>query len=727
MKMKWSRRDRRMEESVPGVLIESLEARQMMYTGPMLTSPPSLSLLENQNNSVVRINTNLGNIDIELFDDRSSAVVAIANFRQYITAGRVDESFFDSLVPGVSLGGGSYRYSTSGGLSPVAAFSPIPATFTTANLARTVSLVPVTLTTATSRFIINLADNPSFNTNYVVFGRVVQGWDVVTAIAALQRKDLDAQFTPSTPGNTTFDNVPVTSAFNAGTGATDFTLVRLNDLEVIKNPGQTAYFNQATFYPEGKRTDNVIEFLDIGNMGDDVNQIQVIVRYQSGDRDGIAYNGTLPAAARIRLTLSHYLLPDLNTIRTGVPYTIEVRSTLPVGASITRRDGVGSSGEAAYNPTPANIPNQAMTAWHFAAGDKGPLNLATVRWVGFTDQVQTITVEIYPQGVATPLSSTYTLNPFRSGGVAVDQLVAGLADGTQYSVRVFSTQPFVAAMTREKLNSNGVGVDDMEAELGALAGGRPRGFLAGARLPSAAGTEAHVDFFYSNPNVAFTSISVTFYLNDGSTVGSTVNLSAANRRARLDLTQVAGLPRNQYFSIAYQATGNVNVAATYTAFAGFDLLSTVFVTATTGTVMIGDGFFNPTLPTGTIGEAISLFNPFSRSGAAEFYQLLFRFSDGTQIAYPSGIGGTLQPHQRTDVRVVDIPDVMAKINSDPQFRYYSIKVISANQSQSVTADAIIANYTRIWNNFGQSLVSIASLSPELPVVFTNDTAQLDGM
>jgi cyclophilin family peptidyl-prolyl cis-trans isomerase len=696
--------------------MEKLEARQVMYTGPMLSSPPALGLLESATNSVVRINTNVGNIDIELYDNRASATMAIANFRQYITSGRVDESFFDSLVPGVSLGGGSFRYSTAGGLSPVANFTPIPATFTTANLQRTVALAPVTLTTVTSKFVINLADNAQFNTNYVVFGRVVQGWDVVQAIAGFQRKDLDAQFTPSTPGGTTFDNVPVTSAFNPGTGATDFTLVRLNDLEVIKNPGQTAYFNQALFYPEGKRTDGVIEFLDLGNMGDAVNQVQVIVRYQSGDRDGIAFNGTLPTAARIRLTLSHYQLPDLNTIRTGVPYTIEVRSTLPVAASITRRDGVGSSGEAAYNPTPANIPTQAMTAWHFAAGDKSALNLSTVRWTGFTDQVQTITVEIYPQGVASPLTSTYTLNPFRSGGVAVNALV-----------RVFSTQPFVAAMTREKLNGNGIGVDDMDASLGALAGGRPRGFLAGARLPSAAGTEAHVDFFYSNPNVAFTSIQVTFYLNDGSTVNSIVNLSAANRRGRLDLTQVAGLPRNQYFSIAYQATGNVNVAATYTANAGFDQMSTVFVTATTGTVFIGDGFYNPAQPAGTIGEAISLFNPFGRADGAQFVQLLFRFSDGTQIAYPSGIGGVLQPHQRTDIRVVDIPAVMTKINSDPQFRYYSIKVISASQSVNVTADAIIANYTRIWNNYGQALLSIASLSPELPVVFTNDTAQLDGV
>ncbi len=715
--MKWSRRSRRLgSESAPVALMEKLEARQVMYTGPMLSSPPALGLLESATNSVVRINTNVGNIDIELYDNRASATMAIANFRQYITSGRVDESFFDSLVPGVSLGGGSFRYSTAGGLSPVANFTPIPATFTTANLQRTVALAPVTLTTVTSKFVINLADNAQFNTNYVVFGRVVQGWDVVQAIAGFQRKDLDAQFTPSTPGGTTFDNVPVTSAFNPGTGATDFTLVRLNDLEVIKNPGQTAYFNQALFYPEGKRTDGVIEFLDLGNMGDAVNQVQVIVRYQSGDRDGIAFNGTLPTAARIRLTLSHYQLPDLNTIRTGVPYTIEVRSTLPVAASITRRDGVGSSGEAAYNPTPANIPTQAMTAWHFAAGDKSALNLSTVRWTGFTDQVQTITVEIYPQGVASPLTSTYTLNPFRSGGVAVNALV-----------RVFSTQPFVAAMTREKLNGNGIGVDDMDASLGALAGGRPRGFLAGARLPSAAGTEAHVDFFYSNPNVAFTSIQVTFYLNDGSTVNSIVNLSAANRRGRLDLTQVAGLPRNQYFSIAYQATGNVNVAATYTANAGFDQMSTVFVTATTGTVFIGDGFYNPAQPAGTIGEAISLFNPFGRADGAQFVQLLFRFSDGTQIAYPSGIGGVLQPHQRTDIRVVDIPAVMTKINSDPQFRYYSIKVISASQSVNVTADAIIANYTRIWNNYGQALLSIASLSPELPVVFTNDTAQLDGV
>ncbi len=708
-------------------LFEALESRQLMFSGPMLTSPLSAALLTDGNDTVVRINTNLGNIDIELFDNRPSAATAISNFRQYITNGRYDETFFDSLVPGVSLGGGSYRFSTTGGLTSVPGFSPIPATFTTANLARTVAFQPATLTTAISRFVINLQDNPAFNTNYVVFGKVVQGWDVVTAIAGLGRQDLDAQFTPGNPTGTTFNNVPVTPDFNGGVGATDFTLVRLNDIEVIKNPGQTAYFQYSTIYPEGKRGANIIEFLDLGNMGDATNQVQVLVRYETGDRDGIAFNGTLPIAQRTRLTMSHFQSSTLNLVRAGVPYTIEVRSTLPIAASITRREGVGSSGEGAFTPTPANLPTNAMTAWHFAAGDKGPLNLASVRWVGLNDQPQTINVEIYPEGVATPITASYALNPFRAGGVAADTLVTGLADGTRYSVRVFSTQPFVAALTREKLNGNGIGVDDMDAALGALAGGRPRGFLAGARLPSAAGTEAHVDFFYSNPNVSFVNVQLTFFLNNGTTVNTSVNLSAANRRARLDLTQVAGLPRNQYFSIRYQATGNVNVAAMYTANAGFDQLATPFTTATTGTVLIGDGFYNPAQPAGTIGEAISLFNPFSRSDGAQFYQLLFRFSDGTQIAYPSGIGGTLNPLQRTDIRVTDIPDVMAKINLSPTFRFYSIKVISASQSFNVTADAIIAQYTRIWNNFGQGLTSGASMSPDLPVVFTNDTTQLDGV
>ena len=60
---------------------------------------------------------------------------------------------------------------------------------------------------ATSQFYFNLADNASLDPNprswgYAVFGEVVEGWDVVTAIAEVQtgyNEALDAEDVPLVP------------------------------------------------------------------------------------------------------------------------------------------------------------------------------------------------------------------------------------------------------------------------------------------------------------------------------------------------------------------------------------------------------------------------------------------------------------------------------------------------------------------------------------------------
>jgi hypothetical protein len=85
-------------------LIESLEQRLAFYVTPFLADPPDLTAMENNWNTVVRMQTSQGNIDIELYDaggppNGQPAPRTVANFLNYVRTGRYDGTFFHRLQP----------------------------------------------------------------------------------------------------------------------------------------------------------------------------------------------------------------------------------------------------------------------------------------------------------------------------------------------------------------------------------------------------------------------------------------------------------------------------------------------------------------------------------------------------------------------------------------------------------------------------------------------------
>ena len=159
----FNRRFRRTRTEQPQALMEHLEQRLAMYQGPFVNLLPGVSLQENVNNSLVRVVTNVGFFDIELFDETAPSTVA--NFKNYVKSGRFDDTFFHRLLPGSILQGGGYKFRDGEGLSSVPLDPPIVNEAQRANLARTVAMATVTGSpnSATSQFFINITDNPSFN------------------------------------------------------------------------------------------------------------------------------------------------------------------------------------------------------------------------------------------------------------------------------------------------------------------------------------------------------------------------------------------------------------------------------------------------------------------------------------------------------------------------------------------------------------------------------------
>ncbi len=134
---------------------------------------------------VVTLETNKGTVELEL--DASKAPASVANFLRYVRSGHYDGTIFHRVIPGFMIQGGGFNVDMeqkptddpiknegSNGLKNVR--GSIAAARTNAP------------DSATAQFFINVKDNdnldyPSFDGHgYAVFGRVVQGMDVIDAM-----------------------------------------------------------------------------------------------------------------------------------------------------------------------------------------------------------------------------------------------------------------------------------------------------------------------------------------------------------------------------------------------------------------------------------------------------------------------------------------------------------------------------------------------------------------
>ena len=140
---------------------------------------------------MIKLHTSLGIIGIEL--DSARAPATAANFLQYAQDGFYDGTLFHRVIPNFRIQGG--------GLEPGMSQKPTRAPIRNEadnGLKNEVGTIAMARTSephsASSQFFINLQDNGFLDFRsptaqgwgYCVFGRVVEGMDVVQAIARVQ-------------------------------------------------------------------------------------------------------------------------------------------------------------------------------------------------------------------------------------------------------------------------------------------------------------------------------------------------------------------------------------------------------------------------------------------------------------------------------------------------------------------------------------------------------------
>lgn len=136
-------------------------------------------------NPRVVVETTLGEITLELYAEQ--APLSVKNFLGYIKESHYNGTLFHRVIDGFMIQGGGFDEAWQ--QRPTKAPVKNEANNGLKNLQGTLAMARTSeVDSATSQFFINLVDNPSLDHGaqgygYAVFGRVVEGMKVVTAIA----------------------------------------------------------------------------------------------------------------------------------------------------------------------------------------------------------------------------------------------------------------------------------------------------------------------------------------------------------------------------------------------------------------------------------------------------------------------------------------------------------------------------------------------------------------
>ncbi|MGE3107302.1 MAG: peptidylprolyl isomerase [Phycisphaerales bacterium] len=673
-------------------LVEPLESRTLFGGSPF----PTIGSLENPNDTVVRMNTQYGDIDIELFD--SVTPITVNNFLNYVRDGDYDQTFFHRLATNFVLQGGGFRYDGLPGQTPT--FSAVPQDaqimneFNRSNVERTIAMAKLAApqdggppnggpNSATNQWFFNLSDNSgnldSQNGGFTVFGRVLgdASWAVVQTIAGLTVRNLSstAPFNdPQFAGN--FSTTPVTVSGTPGQNPPEDTVVRIRDIEIIKARNVQAFYTDSFFYPEGFAGSTISEFLPIGNPTNATVFYQVIARSEvtSGDisttagwfRDRVISTGSVPAHSRGGITISQFGpggAPGMNDLLPqGVPYSIEIRSTGQLAATLSHYDFGTSTGEA--------FTTSLDSTWGFAQAQK--LNGSVfdfLVWSNPNPTAANIAITFYFQS-SPSVTVNVTTDAFRRGGFAF-QNVAQIPDNTVFSARMVSDVPIVAALSHFDNRGDQTG----STQLGTPGNGSEVGILPGA--VGGPGVTQTISFLNPNNTAAVISMILRFE-NPAQEVSVPITILSANRRTQINLATNANarVQAGEPFSVRYSVSPSglaIYADSAVTAFT--DVASTPVAIVAATNWNFGEGFMDPARASVNVFETISLYNPnsvfFTGMNTTANVTINFLYTDGfvlTQNATISGGG-------RFEMNVDENQAVLDQGTMNNRF-FYSVQVIS---------------------------------------------------
>lgn len=136
----------------------------------------------------IKLETNLGDVIIELYDKEMP--VTTGNFKKLVSEGFYDGVIFHRIIDGFMIQGGDPTGTGMGGPGYTIRDEFTDTEFDS-NDRGTISMANAGPNTGGSQFFINLVDNNFLDGRHPVFGKVIEGMDVVDEMAKVQTDSRD--------------------------------------------------------------------------------------------------------------------------------------------------------------------------------------------------------------------------------------------------------------------------------------------------------------------------------------------------------------------------------------------------------------------------------------------------------------------------------------------------------------------------------------------------------
>jgi peptidyl-prolyl cis-trans isomerase A (cyclophilin A) len=178
--------------------------KKMLSAVAMVCLMAGIACAEGKKDPVVMVETSLGNIKIELFE--KEAPLSVKNFLDYTKSGFYSGTIFHRVIPGFMTQGGGFTADRK--QKPTNAPIKNEAVNGLKNDRGTIAMARTSAPdSATAQFFINVVNNNMLNrpspdgAGYAVFGKVIEGMDVVDKIVSVKTSNVNMVFQnfPETP------------------------------------------------------------------------------------------------------------------------------------------------------------------------------------------------------------------------------------------------------------------------------------------------------------------------------------------------------------------------------------------------------------------------------------------------------------------------------------------------------------------------------------------------
>lgn len=416
---------------------------------------------------------------------------------------------------------------------------------------------------------------------------------------------------------------------------------------LVSNPRATSIASEnlpyAIYYPEGFANNRASTFLPIVNAQAEGVRVVIIARYERSGQFSLPVSqvlydsatdtpgGLIAASGRAGITLTSPDLFNSGTAPSGsspgrvqsqiagrlgvfknTPYSLEIRSSAPIGATMSHYDFGITTGQSAIS--------QLSNTWTFAEAQKGA---GINDFVVFTNPgSEPVKVDLRFFTASGQLQSVFsqTVEAGRRSGWSVNSLPV---PNGKYSLRLDADRPIVAALTHFNTNaSSGYGATGL-GSAGATTGGTAQGQIG------LNGTTEVVNVF--NPSNAPASVVLTFAFENASSYRRTINVPALGR-GEVDVARLTGFARGQAYSVTYVSNVPVTLSLPSTTTTG---ASGATLTSSANTQwLFGEGF--KPASGNAVQEYLRVYNP---SLLDQTVEITLNFNDGTTESFRKTVPG----------------------------------------------------------------------------------------